>query len=208
MANMMTTMFGSVDNVEAYVNVLKPQNLSFKIHIDGAYGGFYYPFAHKDHALDFRNPEVSSITMDAHKMLQAPYGTGIFLCRKNLIQYANTKAGYVQGEDYTLIGSRSGANAIAIWMILMTYGPHAWFEKMLILKNRADWMEQQLKDKKITYFREPHSNILSMKAAFIDPKVAEKYGVIPDNHHQPTWYKVVIMDHVTIENLSLFLEEI
>lgn len=62
-------------------------------------------------------------------MLQAPYGTGIFICRKGLIENVLTKeAQYVEGMDLTLCGSRSGANAIAVWMILFSYGPHKWFK--------------------------------------------------------------------------------
>lgn len=118
--NMMTTMFGSVDEINLYTDALSSSGMKYKIHVDGAYGGFYFPFAKPGNKLDFSNPEVSSVTLDAHKMAQAPYGTGIFLARKGLIEYANTKeASYVEGEDYTLIGSRSGANAIAAWMILV-----------------------------------------------------------------------------------------
>ena len=117
--NMMTTMFGSVDNIDGFINQLQVGECPFKIHVDGAYGGFYYPFTDKESRLSFDNPFVSSVTLDAHKMAQAPYGTGIFLIRKGLIQHTNTKeASYVEGEDSTLIGSRSGANAIAVWMIL------------------------------------------------------------------------------------------
>ena len=66
---------------------------------------------------------------------QAPYGTGIFIARKGLIAYTNTAAGYVEGDDFTLIGSRSGSNAVAVWMILMTNGPYGWQEKSLFYKN-------------------------------------------------------------------------
>jgi tyrosine decarboxylase / aspartate 1-decarboxylase len=90
-ANMMTTMFGSVDDL-VYTKVLKDKVLDFKLHLDGAYGGFYYPFVHDgENSLNFSNPDVSSVTLDAHKMAQAPYGTGIFLIRKNLIHFATTK---------------------------------------------------------------------------------------------------------------------
>src|SRR5690606_41593469 len=58
---------------------------------------------------DFSHPHVSSITLDAHKMLQAPYGTGIFIARKGLMEYTCTReAQYVHGMDNTLSGSRSG----------------------------------------------------------------------------------------------------
>ncbi len=107
-ANMMTTMFGSVDQVELYTSLLTENNTPFKLHVDGAFGGFYYPFSNKENLLNFSNEHVSSVTLDAHKMAQAPYGTGIFLARKGLMKYANTKeASYVKGEDSTIIGSRS-----------------------------------------------------------------------------------------------------
>ena len=35
------------------------------------------------------------------------------------MDYALTEeASYVQGKDYTICGSRSGASAVALWMIL------------------------------------------------------------------------------------------
>ncbi len=208
-ANMMTTMFGSVDNVDLYSDQLDKQNCEYKIHVDGAYGGFFHPFAAKNHGLDFSNPKVTSVTLDAHKMAQAPYGTGIFIIRKGFIHYTNTKeASYVEGQDFTLIGSRSGANAVAVWMILMTNGPYGWKEKVLILLNRAQWVCDQLKELNIQFYRNLHSNILTIKSKFLNPKIAEKYGLVPDDHQDPKWYKIVIMDHVIIEKLMPLMEDL
>lgn len=202
-ANMMTTMFGSVDNTNDYINVLTEQNLPFKLHLDGAYGGFYYPFANESSELNFSNQYVSSVTLDAHKMAQAPYGTGIFLIRKGLMKYATTKeASYVEGEDSTLIGSRSGANAISIWMILSTYGPFGWAEKIFILQKRTNWMCEKLNELNVEHYRNPFSNIITIKADCIDKEVAAKFGLVPDNHHTPSWFKIVVMDHVLIEDLQ------
>jgi tyrosine decarboxylase / aspartate 1-decarboxylase len=208
-ANMMTTMFGSVDPVDLYTDTLVSRNLPFKLHIDGAYGGFYYPFTRKDTHLAFSNPHVSSITLDAHKMLQAPYGTGLFLCRKGLIHFANTKeASYVEGEDYTLIGSRSGANAVAIWMILTTYGPFGWNEKILILQSRTNWLCDELDKMSVQYYRNPFCNIVTIRSKHVNESIAKKYGLVPDNHHHPKWYKIVIMEHVTNERLIPLLEDL
>lgn len=78
-SNMMTTMFGSVDNIDLYTDILHEEKCDFKLHVDGAFGGFYYPFSKEiDNNVNFSNPHVSSVTLDAHKMAQAPYGTGIF----------------------------------------------------------------------------------------------------------------------------------
>lgn len=208
-ANMMTTMFGSVDDPEIYVKALGEKGLAFRMHIDGAYGGFYYPFSNKEYKLNFETHYISSVTLDAHKMAQAPYGTGIFIARKGLIQYAQTKeASYVEGQDSTLIGSRSGANAIAVWMILSTYGPYGWIEKIFILQKRTDWFCEQLKSLGIPYYRNQFSNIVTMEADALSAEIAANYGLVPDDHHKPNWFKVVIMDHVEIEKLEALINTI
>lgn len=209
-SNMATTMFGSVDNPDVYAHYLNKQNCPFKIHIDGAFGGFIYPFSNKNSTINFANPNISSITIDAHKMLQAPYGTGVFLCRKGLIQNTLTKeAQYVEGLDLTLVGSRSGANAIAVWLILFKYGPYGWFEKINTLLLRTNWLCKQLDKKGIQYFRDPFMNIVTIKAEFIPDKLAHKFGLVPATHDSTNkWQKIVVMDHVEIDDLEPFIDKL
>ncbi len=207
--NMMTTMFGSVDDIDVYVDELSKVTCEYKIHVDGAFGGFYYPFTDEHSKLTFENPHITSFTLDAHKMAQAPYGTGIFLIRKGYIHHVNTKeASYVEGEDFTLIGSRSGANAIATWMILVKNGPYGWQEKTFILQKRTEWMCKQLGLLDIEYYRHPSSNIITIKSGFIADEVAAMFGLVPDNHAAAKWFKIVIMDHVTIEKLSGLIDRL
>ena len=209
-SNMGTTMFGSVDNPEDYIAVFEKLDLHYKLHIDGAYGGFVYPFSNQQSVINFSNPKISSITIDAHKMLQAPYGTGVFICRKGYIENVLTKeAEYVEGMDLTLCGSRSGANAVAVWMILFTYGPNGWFEKVSVLQMRTQFLCNQLDAMQIQYFREPFMNIVTIKAEYIPIKVAEKYGLVPQQHDENNqWYKIVLMDHVEVEHLTTFIEDL
>lgn len=207
-SNMMTTMFGSVDSIDAYTNVLDKLSCEYRLHVDGAFGGFYYPFSDENSKLSFENPNITSFTLDAHKMAQAPYGTGIFIIRKNYIQHTTTKeASYVEGEDLTLIGSRSGANAIATWMILVKNGPYGWQEKIFILQKRTEWMCKQLELLNVQFYRNPNSNILTIKSSFIDDEIASTFGLVPDNHSDPKWFKIVIMEHVTIEKLSILVDQ-
>lgn len=208
-ANMMTTMFGSVDDLDIYVDALEQKKCVYRIHVDGAYGGFYYPFSEEKSQLTFANPKITSFTLDAHKMAQAPYGTGIFLIRKGFIHYANTKeASYVEGEDYTLIGSRSGANAISVWMILVKNGPFGWQEKIFVLQKRTNWFCQQLTELGVKFYRHQKANIVTIRKEYLSEKIAKKFGLVPDNHSKPSWYKVVIMDHVIIEKLIPLIEAI
>ena len=180
--------------------------MPYRVHVDGAYGGFYYPFTDPDVRLDFSDDRVSSVTLDAHKMLQAPYGTGLFLARKGLIDHALTaSAKYVEGHDYTLIGSRSGANAVAVWMILMKNGPHGWREKIFVLQKRTQWLCDQLDALSIDYYRHPGANIVAIRAPAVPADLAASNWLVPDNHADPEWYKIVVMEHVTIDKLEPFV---
>lgn len=206
-SNMGTTMFGSVDDPDALITILEKHELHFKLHIDAAYGGFVYPFSNSKSTINFENPKISSITIDAHKMLQAPYGTGIFICRKGLIENVLTKeAEYVEGMDLTLCGSRSGANAVAIWSILFAYGEHGWFEKISVLQLRTSWLCAQLDDLGIAYFREPFMNIVTIKADYITDAMARRFDLVPQKHNTDNqWYKVIVMDHVEVSHLELLI---
>ena len=209
-SNMGTTMFGSVDNPDDYTTVLEQNNATYRLHIDAAYGGFVYPFSNENSTINFNNPKISSITIDAHKMLQAPYGTGIFVCRKGLIENVLTKeAEYVEGMDLTLCGSRSGANAVAVWMILFTYGANGWFEKVSILQMRTQYLCNELDKLNIKYFREPFMNIVTIHAEAIPHQIAEKYDLVPQQHNEKNrWYKIVLMDHVEVEHLKNFIDDL
>jgi glutamate/tyrosine decarboxylase-like PLP-dependent enzyme len=143
-------------------------------------------------------------------MLQAPYGTGIFIARKGLMQYVYTKeAQYVNGMDITLSGSRSGANAIAVWMILFTYGPFGWLEKINKLIYRTQWCCNELNRLGIDYYNRAGMNIITLKAEQVPEKLMVKYGLVPDAHDaQAMWYKIVVMDHVELDALQTFIEEL
>ena len=209
-SNMATTMFGSVDDPNTYINILLKHNVEFKLHIDGAFGGFVYPISNRNSEINFSNPHISSVTIDAHKMLQAPYGTGVFICRKGLIANVLTKeAQYVDGMDLTMVGSRSGANAIAVWMILFSYGYYAWFEKINTLLLRTEWFCGQMDALNIEYFRNPFMNIVTLKSDYVPKEIAHKYGLVPETHDgNNNWFKVIIMEHVEIDDLLKFVEEL
>ncbi|MBL4844147.1 MAG: aspartate aminotransferase family protein [Planctomycetes bacterium] len=205
--NMGTTLFGSVDDYEPIRRALQATGLPYRVHVDAAFGGFLYPFVREDNPLSFAEPDIGSITLDAHKMLQAPYGTGIFLARKGLIQHVEThEASYVPGHDYTLCGSRSGANAVAVWMILRTYGSEGGRTFVRGLLERTDHLCRGLDALGLSYFRDPHMNVVAIAAEGFPREVAERFNLVPDTHEgAPAWWKIVVMDHVDLPLLDRFL---
>ncbi|MDU9048539.1 MAG: pyridoxal-dependent decarboxylase [Candidatus Electrothrix sp. Rat3] len=212
--NMGTTMFGSVDEVAPITDVLDAKQVDYVIHIDAAFGGFIYPFTCLENKLSFRNRKISSFTLDAHKMLQAPYGTGIFLIRRqadgrSLLDYVTTvKAGYVKGFDSTLCGSRSGANAVSIWMILKMYGADGGTAFCQDLLRRTELICSALESLGVEYFRNPFMNIVALRASEKIRPVAERHHLVPDSHDGAAcWYKIVVMDHVSEEMIDAFLQD-
>jgi hypothetical protein len=61
----------------------------------------------------------------------------------------------------------------------------------------------------IAYYRYPKMNIVTIRAKHVPADIAERYGLVPDTHDGKTlWYKIVIMDHVEVEHLEEFLENL
>lgn len=208
--NMSTTMFGSVDDIDEITRWLDDLKVNYKVHVDAAFGGYIYPFSAEASVLNFQNPKINSFTLDGHKMLQSPYGTGIYLTRKSFMEYALTEeANYVKGKDYTLVGSRSGANAIAIWMIMRTYGSDGWKTKIQKLLKKTDRLCEDLDERGVKYFRNPDMNIVTIRSEFVSSQLADKYMLVPDTHGEGVkWWKIVVMDHVKQGVVDSFLHEL
>ncbi|MBL4606727.1 MAG: hypothetical protein JKY01_02725 [Pseudomonadales bacterium] len=142
-------------------------------------------------------------------MLQAPYGTGIYLSRKGFIEGVLTKgASYVKGQDCTLSGSRSGANAISVWMILRAYGSEGGIEFCHDIWERTNTLCDGLNALQVRYFRDPHMNIVTIDSAHISESITQKYHLVPNCHESPLWWKIVVMDHVDTDLISNFLSDI
>ena len=209
-ANMGTTMFGSIDDVDALSALYLRKKINFKLHVDAAFGGFIYPFSNPDSTLNFNNSNIHSISVDAHKMLQAPYGTGIFIIRKNYIDNVITKeASYVEGHDHTLCGSRSGANPIATWMILNVHGSEGIKARIATFIEKTDYICNALNKLNVRYFRNDSMNIITIRSEDISEDICNRYSLVPNSHTEsPEWWKIVVMDHVNWNLIEKFISDL
>jgi aromatic-L-amino-acid decarboxylase len=90
-----TTNTGAVDDLDAAADLAAREGLW--LHVDGAYGGFFVLTAEGRQA--FRGIQrADSITLDPHKGLGLPYGTGSLLVRdpRKLRQANHASADYLQ----------------------------------------------------------------------------------------------------------------
>lgn len=206
-ANMGTTMFGSVDDIDRITLLLDNEEVYYKVHVDAAFGGFIYPFVKTDNNLNFSNKKITSISMDAHKMLRTPYGTGIFMIRKGYLDYLSVKEPkFMANKVYTLSGSRAGSNAVSIWMTLHGYGSKGLIEAADKIMRRKAMLCKVLDERNIKYYHNEHMNIVTIQNKEVDYTLMEQYGLVPDDHDNPKWWKVVLMDHVDDSLIEQFLD--
>ena len=88
-------------------------------------------------------------------------------------------------------------------MVLASYGPYGWMEKINKLRNRTKWLCKQLNDMRIKYYKEDSMNIVTIEEQYVNKEIAEKYFLVPEVHN-PTnnWYKIVVMEHVELDILN------
>jgi aromatic-L-amino-acid decarboxylase len=129
-----TTNTGAVDPIDELAGIARARDLW--LHVDAAYGGF---FQLSDRGLEaFRGIELAdSITLDPHKGMFLPYGTGCLLVRdRALLRHAHqVEASYLQDlaaeeeipnfADYSPELSRD-FRGLRVWLPLKLHGLSAF----------------------------------------------------------------------------------
>ncbi|WOD43686.1 pyridoxal phosphate-dependent decarboxylase family protein [Hwangdonia lutea] len=94
-ASLGTTNTGTIDPIKPIAAIAKKHKLWF--HVDAAYGGFF-KLVHQLDSKFIGIEEADSITLDPHKTLFLPYGTGAILIKNkaHLLQAYHCLADYMQ----------------------------------------------------------------------------------------------------------------
>ncbi len=210
-----TTDLGVVDPIPELSEIALANNLH--LHIDAAFGGFVLPFLKNNShipAFDFRLPGVSSITIDPHKMGLAPIPAGAVLFRNTeLLKKIQTKVGYLAGGEspQTMLGTRPGASAIAVWSVLKYMGTDA-YKKVVkrCMKLTQRFVEEIYKIPGISYVTKPMINIVGLKSDFVDnielATMLRKKGWAVALF--PKHIRIVIMPHIKPTHLSLLVRDL
>jgi aromatic-L-amino-acid decarboxylase len=124
-----TTNTGAVDDLAALADLAAAEELW--LHVDAAYGG-YFMLTERGRSLMRGIERADSITLDPHKSLFMPYGTGCVLARdqNHLRQAHQLRGDYLipgpEGEffDFSDISPEltRTARALRVWLPLMLHG--------------------------------------------------------------------------------------
>ncbi len=211
-----TTDLGVVDPISELSEIALRHNVC--LHVDAAFGGFVLPFlrdlGYSVPSFDFRERGVGSITVDPHKMGLAPIPAGGILFRDaSYLAGIAKRVPYVadlETEQTTLVGTRSGASAIAVWSLLKHLGIEGYrkiidrcMRLTLKLANEIEQIEG------INLATRPSMNILGIKSHKIEVKL------LAQELQKRGWavsliqniVRIVIMPHTRLSHIENLLED-
>ena len=212
-----TTELGVVDPIDELSELASEEDLY--LHVDAAFGGFVLPFLEdlgfSVPDFDFAVPGVCSITIDPHKMGLAPIPAGGILFRHESLRKAvSWDIPYLSGgetEQATLVGTRSGASAVAVWIVMKHLGREGY--RKIVRNCMRLTLKLAREIPKIGGLRtatEPTMNIVGLKSDEFDiRRIAEelrlrKWAIALFPHH----IRIVIMPHVKEPHIEELLQDL
>ncbi|MEM3768714.1 MAG: tyrosine decarboxylase MfnA [Nitrososphaerales archaeon] len=212
-----STELGTVDPISELSDIAL--NEGIYLHVDASFGGFVLPFlrdlGYNVPSFDFSLKGVCSITIDPHKMGFAPIPAGGILFRNpEYIKSISIKVPYLSGGETTqatILGTRSGASAIAVWALLKHMGRKGYQKVVKKCMNLTDMLVKRVKrSKKIYLVTNPIMNIVGLASRSLEPKqLADKlrkrgWAVSSTSTH----IRLVIMPHIKRKHIIEFLSDL
>ena len=133
-----TTEYGRVDPIPALADLAADADAL--CHVDAAWGGFVLPFT--DHAWDFSDADVDTMTVDPHKMGQAAVPAGGLLAREpELLDELAVDTPYLEStSQVTLTGTRSGAGVASAAAAMEALWPEGYETQYQTSQSNAEWL--------------------------------------------------------------------
>jgi glutamate decarboxylase len=147
-----TTFTGHKDDVVGINNLLlqikQERGLDVPLHVDGASGGFVWPFLYPDSEWDFRLEQVRSINVSGHKFGLVYPGIGwlIFREKSDLAPDLVFEENYLGKTDatFTLNFSTGSAMVLAQYYNFVRYGRGGYAYIMKHMQTNADVLAEKL----------------------------------------------------------------
>jgi aromatic-L-amino-acid/L-tryptophan decarboxylase len=165
-----TTNTGAVDPIDAIADICQAESLWH--HCDGAYGGFFHMLPEMHDTLAGL-PRVDSLTLDPHKGLFLPYGTGALLVRDGeaLRQAHAAHAGYLPPlADGRYDPAQYGPElsrpfrGLRVWLPMMLYGAEKLRAALAEKVELARWCADELAgDPRIELVERPRLSLLAFR---------------------------------------------
>jgi aromatic-L-amino-acid decarboxylase len=178
-----TTNTGAVDDLAALAAVAEQERLWF--HVDAAYGGFFV-LTERGQSRFFGLEQADSITLDPHKGLFLPYGTGSLLVRNldTLRQAHRVTADYMptlqdsnEFVDYCTVSPELSRDfrGLRVWLPLKMHGAAAFRAALDEKLDLTEWITEELRTiEELEIVAEPQLSIVAfaLRSSGLDPEKA------------------------------------
>uniref|UniRef100_A0A0G4H5E8 Histidine decarboxylase n=1 Tax=Chromera velia CCMP2878 TaxID=1169474 RepID=A0A0G4H5E8_9ALVE len=144
-----TTVKGASDQIDSVVAVLRKCGIPrerFYIHVDAALSGMIVPFlsgVNEAHRISFQKP-IDSCSVSGHKMLGCPMPCGVVITRAEHMRRWASDVEYLNSTDTTIMGSRNGQAALAMWVALQRKGLDGLREDVVQCIDNARYLKDLL----------------------------------------------------------------
>lgn len=206
-----STETGAVDDVPGLARIAAGARIP--LHVDAAFGGFVIPFAK---ALGRRIPdfdlsleEVSSVTIDPHKMGRAGIPCGVLAVRDaSWLERVRIPTPYLSTDGHvTLVGTRSAAGPVSAWAAMSAMGFWGYAEQARECLANTAYLATRLAEAGIAIATPPVLNVVAIRARApeaVRARLLER-GFVVSMAPSVGGLRLVVMPHVTREAIDAFL---
>jgi tyrosine decarboxylase/aspartate 1-decarboxylase len=211
-----TTELGLIDPIEELSKLCREENIY--LHVDAAFGGFTIPFlglsGRNLPKFDFSLEGVSSITIDPHKMGLAPIPTGGIIFRdRSYLESISTETPYLTDkEQFTIVGTRTGASTAATWALLKYFGKEGYCSIAKKCMEVTEYLAEGIKKSGFNLMVEPQLNLVAFDSNEIEidtivDELKEKGWAVSVSSY-PRAIRIVVMPHVKMEHVKEFTDDL
>jgi tyrosine decarboxylase/aspartate 1-decarboxylase len=184
------------------------------LHVDAAFGGLVLPFLPKPKLdFDFALEAVKSMTVDPHKMGMAaiPAG-GIIFKSSDALESLKTETPYLSDHNqYTFVGTRSGAAATSAWAVFRLLGIQGYRKIVAKCMKNTRIFSEGLKDLGFKLVVEPTLNIVAFRSDGGTKQLADdlwRRGWLVSYVPRYDCIRIVVMPHVKKRHAEAFLKDL
>ncbi len=206
-----STEFGQIDPIKEMSELAIEKGIF--LHVDAAFGGFVIPFLKNPPAFDFALEGVTSIGIDPHKMglSTIPSGGLLFRDLKHL-HHLQTHTPYLTVDtQYSLTGTRSGATVAGTYAVMKHLGKDGYQGIIDQCMELTDMIVAGAREIGIEPLIEPVMNVVALDvpdADLVRKRLREEFGWQVSITRTPRALRLVLMPHLTPENIKLFLHDL
>ncbi len=182
------------------------------LHVDAAFGGFVLPFIDDPPEFDFAIPEVTSITIDPHKMGMGTIPSGMIIYRQDsFLSGIRSQSPYLtQRTHYSVTGTKGSAGVASAYSAVKSLGRRGYARVVKRCMEMTDYAIVKAENIGISPSLPPKINVLVLDVE--EPE--ELYqklmgeGLFASVSKNPPGLRLVIMPHVDRSSLDRFFSAV